>query len=150
MHLVYGVAFKFVQDSKQSQEIVYCIFKKLIKAVQGQEIRVFSSWLYNLTREFCQQWRSRGRSEVEEVLAFGGTSQTPITFYEEDDQVFEDEISSMEEEISRLKSEQEKCVELFINQQKCFQEIADITGFEISEVKRHIRNAKRRINIYQE
>jgi RNA polymerase sigma-70 factor (ECF subfamily) len=150
MHLVYGLAYTFVQDSKQSQEIVYCIFKKLIKEVRHQEIRVFSSWLYNVTRQFCKQWRSRGRSEVDEIVALGGTTQTPITFYDDDDNAFEKEIISMEEEIENLKNQQDRCADLFFNQQKCFHEIAAITGWDLAVIKRHIRNAKKRANIYQE
>lgn len=150
MHLVYGVAFKYVGDPKQSQEIVYCIFKKLIKDVSKQEIRVFSSWLYKLTSEFCKQWRARGRTAVDEIVALGGPSQTPITFYDDDDGTFEDEISSMEEEIESLKLQQEKCVELFFDQQKCFHEIADIIGLDVPMIKRHIQNAKQKANIYKE
>lgn len=150
MHLVYGLSFKFVQDSKQSQEIVYCIFKKLIKEITKQEVRVFSTWLYNLSLEFVKNWRARGRSEVDRIVALGGSSQTPISFYDEDDDVFEDEISSMEKEIEELKIHQEKCAELFFNQQKSFREIAEITGLEISQVRGHVKNAKRRANIYQE
>lgn len=150
MHLVYGLAFKFVQDSKQSQEIVYCVFKKLIKDVNKQEIRVFGAWLYNLSLEFSKQWRTRGRSDVDQIVALGGSSQTPISFYDEEDDVFEDEISSMENEVKQLKIQQDKCAELFFNQQKCFQEIADITGWEIAQIRRHVKNAKRKANIYQE
>jgi hypothetical protein len=96
MHLVYGIAFKFVQDSKQSQEIVYCIFKKLIKDVNNQEIRVFGAWLYNLSLEFSKQWSIRDRSDVDQIVALGGNSQTPISFYDEEDDACEDEINSME------------------------------------------------------
>lgn len=150
MHLVYGTAFRYVQDPKQSQEIVYCMFKKLIKEVPGQEIRVFGSWLYNKTLNFCKQWRTGSRSAVDEVVALGGSSQTPITFYQEEDQAFEEEISSLEQEAMDCKQQQEKCLDLFFNQQKCFHEIADITGLDVSQIKRHLRNAKKRANIYQE
>lgn len=150
MHLVYGVAFKFVQDQKQSQEIVYCIFKKLIKEVSNQEIRVFSTWLYNLTLDFAKQWRTRGRSDADKIVALGGSTQTPISFYEDEDEVFENEILSLEDEAKNLKIQQEKCAELFFNQQKCFNEIAEITGWEVSQIKQHVKNAKRRANIYQE
>ena len=54
------------------------------------------------------------------------------------------------DEIINLKQEQEKCLQLFFNEQKCFQEIAEITGWDIALIKRHVRNAKRRVNIYQD
>ncbi len=150
MHLVYGLAFKFFREPKQSQEIVYCIFKKLINDIKRQEIRVFGSWLYTMSQDYCKRWQSRGRSDVDQLVALGETSSAPITFYNEDDEAFEKEISTMEDEIVNLKKEQEKCLELFFTEQKCFQEIADITGWDVSLIKRHLRNAKRRVNIYQE
>ena len=150
MHLVYGLAYKFVQDPKQSQEIVYCIFKKLVKEVKQGEIRLFSAWLYNLSLHFCKQWRQRGRSDADQIVALGGSNQTPITFYNKDDNEFAEEINNMENEVKDLKQQQAECAELFFKQQKCFQEIADITGWEISQIKRHLRNAKKRTNIYQD
>ena len=151
MHLVYGLAFKYVKDPKQSQEIVYCIFKKLIKDIKRQEVRVFGNWLYNLSLDFCKQWRDRGRTESDQIVALGGSTQTPVEFYDDkDDDSFEEEISSMEDEVMRIKSQQEKCSQLFFKEQRCFQEIADITGWEVSEIKYHVKNAKRKTNIYQD
>ncbi len=150
MYLVYGLAYKLIQEPKQSQEIVYAIFKQLIKDVPEQEIRVFSTWLYQYTREFCFHWRSKARSRSDEIIALGGDQRTPITFYEKDDQSFEEEISKLENEIINLKNEQQRCHELFFKDQKCFQEIADITGWDVQLIKRHIRNAKKSINVYQD
>jgi len=150
MHLVYGLAYKFVQDSKQSQEIVYCMFKKLINEVKQKDIRLFSAWLYIVSLNFCRQWRQTGRSEVDQIVALGGSGQTPITFFNKDDQEFEDEITTVENEVKKLKEQQDECARLFFNEQKCFQEIVEITGWEISQIKRHLRNVKKRTNIYQD
>lgn len=150
MHLVYGLAFKYTQDPKQSQEVVYCIFKRLIKEVKLREIRLFSAWLYKTSLQFCKQWRQRGRSEADKIIALGGVGQAPITYYDEDDAIFEEEISNMEDEVKDLQEQRQQCVELFFEQQKCFEEISNITGWKISQIKRHLKNVKRRANIYQE
>jgi RNA polymerase sigma-70 factor (ECF subfamily) len=83
-------------------------------------------------------------------VALGGKSQTPISFYDEEDDAFVAEINSMEIEVKQLKIQQDKCAELFFIQQKCFQEIADITGWKIAQIRRHVKNAKRKANIYQQ
>lgn len=150
MYLVYGLAYKIVREPQQSQEIVYSIFKKLIKDVPQQDIRVFGSWLYQVTRDYCFDWRTRARAHPGEIVALGGATRTPITFYEKDDQSFEEEISKLENEIKNLKNEQQQCLDLFFKEQKCFQEIAEITGWDVVLIKRHIRNAKKSINVYQE
>ena len=150
MHLVYGLAYKYVRDSKQSQDIVYCIFKKLINEVKKKEIRLFSAWLYITCLTFCRQWRQRGQSEADQIVALGGSGASPISYYDEDDHEFEDEIITVENEVKRIKEQQEECSRLFFIEQKCFQEIAEITGWEISLIKRHLRNIKKRTNIYQD
>lgn len=150
MYLVYGLAYKIIKKPQQSQDIVYSIFKELINKVPKQDIRVFNSWLYTMTREYCLQWRANASSQQEEIIALGGEARTHVTFYETEDSSFEEEINKLEIEIKNLKNEQRRCLDLFLKEQKCFQEIAEITGWDIQLIKRHIRNAKRSINIYQD
>ncbi|GEM_PF-5182604 len=150
MHLVYGLAYKLIKEPQQSQEVVYTLFKKLINEVHKQEIRVFSTWLYALARDYCFEWRAKARPRKDEIVALGSENRTPIVYYDQDDNTFEQEINQLENEIKNLKSEQQACLDLFFKEQKCFQEIAEITGWDIQLIKRHVRNAQRSINVYQE
>lgn len=150
IHLVYGIALRYVADDHQAQIITIKIFKKLARDLPQQEIRIFQSWLYIVTKNYCENWMMsrNNQAELVESVEVEDEKQFDFTLYGKDDRSFEAEISNMENEILNTKKEQEKCMDLFFKEQKCFQEIADITGYRLSNIKRHIKNAKKNINIY--
>ena len=44
-----------------------------------------------------------------------------------------------------LKDEERVCIELFFLKEKCYNEVADITGYDIKKVKSYIQNGKRNL-----
>ena len=150
IHLVYGIALRYVDDDQQAEIIAIKIFKKLARDLPQQEIRIFQSWLYIVTKNYCESWMRaiNNQAETIEAAPVEAEKQFDFTLYGKDDRSFEAELSSMEDEILNTKKEQERCMELFFQEQKCFQEIADITGYQLQRIRRHIKNAKKNINIY--
>ncbi len=57
---------------------------------------------------------------------------------------------SIEEGLLELNEEQKLCVILFYLQKKSYQEITDITGFNLSQVKSYIQNGKRNLKLIVE
>jgi RNA polymerase sigma-70 factor (ECF subfamily) len=49
-----------------------------------------------------------------------------------------------------LNREQEECVRLFYLEQKCYKDIADLTGYDLNKVKSAIQNGKRNLKICME
>ena len=47
--------------------------------------------------------------------------------------------------LEKLSSEQKDCVEMFYYKEKSYQEISDITNFDIKKVKSYIQNGKRNL-----
>jgi RNA polymerase sigma factor (sigma-70 family) len=66
------------------------------------------------------------------------------------DDVNEKEInlSNLNEALKSLAEKQRICVELFYLQEKSYNEVAEITGFTMNEVKSFIQNGKRNLKIY--
>jgi len=54
------------------------------------------------------------------------------------------------EALNQLSDEQKICVEMFYLNNKCYQDIADTTGFTLNQVKSYIQNGKRNLKIYLE
>ena len=52
--------------------------------------------------------------------------------------------------INQLNQEQRNCIELFYLQQKNYQEVACITGYDIGKVKSYIQNVKRNLKLLME
>ena len=52
--------------------------------------------------------------------------------------------------LESLKEAQQVCVELFYIQEKSYVQIAEVTGFDLKQVKSHIQNGKRKLKIFLE
>ena len=62
----------------------------------------------------------------------------------------EEQLVQMEDFIRKLPVEQKKTVELFYLEQKCYKEIAEITGTEWNKVRSLIQNGRRNLKICME
>jgi len=62
----------------------------------------------------------------------------------------ENDFEKLESCLQTLKLEQKTCVRLFYLEQKCYKDIADMTGFDLNKVKSFIQNGKRNLKICME
>ena len=68
----------------------------------------------------------------------------------EEEPEMESNLSKLEQCIEQLVAEQKHCITLFYIQQKCYKEVAAITGFDDNKVKSYIQNGKRNLKICME
>jgi RNA polymerase sigma-70 factor (ECF subfamily) len=59
-------------------------------------------------------------------------------------------IPKLQKGIALLKTEQRRCIELLYLQNKSYQEVAEITGYTLKNVKSYIQNGKRNLKNYLE
>ncbi len=59
-------------------------------------------------------------------------------------------LQHLETGLTQIPEAQKKCIELFYLQKKCYQEITEITGYDLNKVKSYIQNGKRNLKIYLE
>ena len=146
MHLVYGLCLKYLKDEEQSKDAVMQIFEQLISKLKIHEVNNFKSWLYTLARNYClMELRSSSRHEF---------VQMEDNFMEKDafvhldiDDTRERKLSVMEKCIEKLPPEQKDTINLFYLEQKCYKDIADMTGYDLNKVKSYIQNGKRNLKI---
>jgi DNA-directed RNA polymerase specialized sigma24 family protein len=62
----------------------------------------------------------------------------------------ENDLKKLEKCIQLLAGEQQTCVRMFFLEEKCYKDIAAITGFDLNKVKSHIQNGKRNLKICME
>ena len=60
-------------------------------------------------------------------------------------EVREQKLEALEEALSGLNEEQRICLDLFYLKDKSYADVANLTGFEIKQVKSHIQNGKRNL-----
>src|SRR5690606_1738547 len=150
MSLLYGVCFKYFQDSAASQDAVMQIFEQLVDKLRVHEVDNFKGWLYVFARNFCLMELRKGKhtthvdieenmSESEQKLSDSGEER-----WEEED------FDKMHACIGSLSAEQATCVRLFYLEQQCYKDIAEQTGYDLNRVKSYIQNGKRNLKICME
>jgi RNA polymerase sigma-70 factor, ECF subfamily len=150
MHLVYGLALKYLENRDEAKDAVMQIFEKLITDINKQEIREFKPWLYVLSKNYClmQLRSSQSRAKREKIY-----SEKQVYFMESEDAMHpidkEDAIldAALMDCIQNLNNEQKQCIEYFYFNNRCYQEIADLLNIEEKKVKSYLQNGKRNLKI---
>ncbi|MBX7093545.1 MAG: sigma-70 family RNA polymerase sigma factor [Flavobacteriales bacterium] len=144
-HLVFAVCMKYLKNTEESRDAVLNIFEKLMHDLKLHSIENFKSWLHSVARNHClmllrksnNQGKEKDIDELEHLLEE----------QQEEIQLTEDLLNQLPDAINQLNPEQKTCIELFYLQDKSYQEVADITGFDLNKVKSHIQNGKRNLKI---
>jgi RNA polymerase sigma factor (sigma-70 family) len=144
MPLVYGVGLKYLKDEEAAQDAVMAIFEELAQKVHQHEIKQFRSWLYVLGRNHCLMQLRAGK-KMETVALDEFMEFTPVLHPDTENR--EEAMQALERCMDKLTSAQKESVKLFYLDEKCYKEIADITGFTMNEVKSYIQNGKRNLKI---
>ncbi len=147
--LLFGVCMKYLKDEEEAKDAVQQIFLKVITEVEKYKVDYFKSWLYMIAKNFClMKIRERqGRVPVEISDKLNATADTfPETELFEKDHT----LSLIEEGLNELNEEQKLCITLFYLQRKTYQQIADVTGYNLLQVKSYIQNGKRNLKLIVE
>jgi RNA polymerase sigma factor (sigma-70 family) len=144
MHLVYGVCLNYFKDEEQSKDAVMQIFEELVIKLQKHEVQNFKSWLHVLARNHCLM--AIRKSSRNPTVSLEDTFVENGNFVHLDlDDAKEQQLSVMEKCMEALPEEQRKSVDLFYLQEKCYKEIAELTGYDLLKVKSYIQNGKRNL-----
>ncbi|WP_026897214.1 RNA polymerase sigma factor [Daejeonella oryzae] len=144
MHLLYGVCLKYLKDEELSKDAVMQIFEQLIDKLRIHEVSNFKSWLYTLARNYClMALRVSGKHSIVPIEE-NFMEKEAFTHLDIED-IRERKLSIMEQCIDKLPAEQKDTISLFYLEQKCYKEVADLTGYDLNKVKSYIQNGKRNL-----
>lgn len=149
--MVYLVCYKYLQDEEESKDAAMQIFENLTESLKKHEIANFKSWLHVTAKNYClMQLRSRKNKDFKRnnYAASDNFMYNGHHLHLSEDQNQETELAGLESALAQIPDEQRQCVELFYLQQKCYKEIAQITGFDLNKVRSHIQNGRRNLKIY--
>jgi len=152
VHLVFGVCMKYLKNEDESKDAVMQVFEKLLHDLVRHEVENFKGWLYTLTKNHCLMLL---RNDHMYVINQADLKKDLSEIMENDSSLHQDnsmekelQIRQLEEGITTLNKEQRTCVELFYLSDKSYQEVAEITGFDLNQVKSYIQNGKRNLKNY--
>lgn len=148
MELVYGVCLKYFKEEERSKDAVMNIFEELTTKLKLHEISNFKSWLHTVARNYClMQLRTPKNLKTTE---FNADMQSDELVHLNGVFEQEEKLQLLEKCLQTLAPEQQRTVNLFYIEQKCYNEIASITGYDWNKVRSFIQNGKRNLKICME
>jgi RNA polymerase sigma factor (sigma-70 family) len=149
MDLVYGVCLKYLKEPETAKDAVMQIFEELVPKLKKHEVDNFRAWLHQVAKNFClMQLRTPKNLKIVEM-------KTEFVQNEENmhlDGVLEKEenFKKLEYCLGQLTRDQQEAVRLFYLENKCYNEIVEITGQEWNQVRSCIQNGRRNLKICME
>jgi len=146
---VYGVCMKYLKDAEAAKDAVMNIYQELLAKLQIHAVDNFKSWLYVVAKNHCLMQLRKEKKMV--TVEFTSTVMQSENF-EHLDTVLEKEheLKRLEYCIEHLPDEQKQSIRLFYLQNKCYNEIAEQTGYEWNKVRSLIQNGRRNLKICME
>ena len=145
--LLLGVCMKYLKNEDDAKDSVQQIFLKVIQELHKYKVEYFKSWVYMVAKNYClmklRDKHGKIPVEINDKLITAPEEETDRQMLLQSDQVLE----VMEEALKELNPEQKQCVTLFYLQKKSYQEVSDVTGFSMLQVKSYIQNGKRNLKI---
>jgi RNA polymerase sigma-70 factor (ECF subfamily) len=150
-HLVFGVCIKYLKDEDDSKDAVMLIFEKLLEDLKKYQIENFKSWLHTTAKNHCFM---KLRSEQSVFLKTEELKKDYPVIMESDNELHLDNenenefyLNHLGSAVEQLNDEQRICIEMFYLNGKCYQEVAETTGYSMKQVKSYIQNGKRNLKI---
>jgi RNA polymerase sigma-70 factor (ECF subfamily) len=147
--LVYGVCMKYLKDAEAAKDAVMNIYQELVTKLQTHQVENFKSWLYVVAKNHCLMQLRKETKMV--TIEFTPTVMQSEDFTHLDDVLEkENELKKLEVCIENLPVEQKRSIRLFYIENKCYNEIAEQTGYEWNKVRSLIQNGRRNLKICME
>jgi RNA polymerase sigma-70 factor (ECF subfamily) len=150
-HLVYGVCLKYLEDQDDAKDAVMEIFESLIDDLLKHEVHNFKSWLHSVTRNYCLMKMRKEKAmvmDIEKIVEKNGEDFVEIAEdLHQEDALENYNRDDLAEVLKTLKEPQRRCIELFYLEGKSYQEVSEITGYSMNEVKSYVQNGKRNLKI---
>jgi RNA polymerase sigma-70 factor (ECF subfamily) len=151
-HLAYGVSLKYLKNADNAQDAVMEIFDKMMTDLKNHDISNFKSWLYSVSKNWClMELRKVKHIQPLNNYSFETFSDEFMDsgnfLHLDNNNDPNDRIQKMMEALNKLNHDQKTCIELVYLQQKSYNEVTQITGYDMKQVKSHIQNGKRNLKI---
>jgi len=149
-YLVMGLCLKYLKDKMKAEDELMSIFDKLPEKIKRGEIANFRTWLYSVAKNEClMKLRKKELKEADAETALlykNDESEEALKLAE----LTESKIQLLEKAIHELNEDQQKCIRLFYLDHKSYDEIVQLTSYDLNKVKSHIQNGKRNLKLMLE
>jgi RNA polymerase sigma factor (sigma-70 family) len=147
MEMVFAICYKYLRDEEASKDAVMEIFEELVEKLRTHYVDNFRNWLHSVARNHCLMALRANKFEFQGISETDSMENQASEHLSDETFELEENLSRMGDCLETLSTEQKTSIELFYLQEKCYQEVAELTGFELNKVKSYIQNGKRNLKI---
>ena len=153
---VFAVCRRYLgPPDEDAQDAAMQLFEQLVGKLRVHAPEHFGAWLYATARNYClMELRARQRGtasggplvlfpEAIDVENAAARHLPQATAEAEAAHQHEADLQALELALSQLPPEQRRCLELFYQEEKSYQEIVAATGLPLNLVKSHLQNGRR-------
>ena len=153
MELIYAVCYNYLHDEDEAKDAVMNLFEQLINDLRRHDVQQFGPWLHSVARNYCLMQLRKNQTHPKTELvtnASGDVEDEPLLRLlsdEDDAPELEEDLTRMETCLQTLPTEQQTCLTLFYMERKTYTEVADLTGYDMKQVKSYLQNGRRNLKI---
>lgn len=149
LRFVFLVCMKYLKNEEEARDMAMLVFEKALVDIKRFEIQNFKSWLHVVTKNACLMELRKNKgirvTIVAEEKELEKNMENGFVLHPEQDNNHDLKLDQLEKAIALLDNEQRQCIELFYLKEKSYNEVANITGFSVNQVKSSVQNGKRNL-----
>lgn len=153
MELIYAVCYNYLRDEDEAKDAVMHLFEQLVTDLLRHDVQQFGAWLHSVARNYCLMQLRKNQAHPKTTLVTNGVDEiddeslNKLLIDETTDSDLEEDLSRMESCLQTLPPEQQTCLTLFYLDRKTYTDVADITGYDLKQVKSYLQNGRRNLKI---
>lgn len=145
--LLYGLCLKYLKNEDNAQDAVMQLFEELLPKISDYEIKSFRPWLYRVAKNHCLQILRKKVHEVQLDYTINIMESDAFLHLLSENDSTEEQLEALHHCLQKLSEPQRiSIVDFFIEEMSYF-DIAEQTGYSLSNVKSYIQNGKRNLKI---
>lgn len=146
-HFLLAIAFKYVRNREDAQDVVMNLFEQLGQKLQRHEIQNFKSWIHTTIKNECLM-HLRKTKKINSKISLEQLESVCSEFEQQEfNETKENILIALEDSLLEIKSEQSECIRLFYLENKSYVDIAECMNLSLNNVKSAIQNGKRMLKI---
>ncbi|GAB2558640.1 RNA polymerase sigma factor [Spirosoma areae] len=153
MELVYAVCYNYLRDEDEAKDAVMNLFEQLVVDLRRHQVQQFGPWLHSVARNYCLMQLRKNQAHPKIALLTGTgiePDDEPLTriMDDADDALdLEEDLTLLEACLQTLPVEQKTCLTLFYLERRTYTEVAELTGYDLKQVKSYLQNGRRKLKI---
>ncbi len=153
MELIYAVCYNYLRDEEEAKDAVMNLFEQLITDLRKHDVQQFGPWLHSVARNYCLMQLRKNQAHPKAHLVTNASGELAEGSFaasvsdETDSPDQEADLTTMETCLKKLPIEQQTCLTLFYMERKTYTEVADLSGFDLKQVKSFLQNGRRNLKI---